>query len=290
MMLKAGRGTIRHWLSANIFSRSFHVDITAHNSPELAEQYDYVIVFGYYMLDVLKSVSPGKILLGLSNNGPQYIEKTRQALEQGRAIAGVANSVIGYKALQGAGKVFLTENGVDTQFFHPSASRPDSFSICWVGNPNSDVDKGLDIIRQACEATNVPLNLHTWDASKGDVSGVAPRERLRNDLYWQSSAFVCASKYDGTPNPALESLACGLPVLTTRVGNMPEAVTDGVNGYFFERNVESLADAIDRLRAADHERMSGAARNSVDPEWSWKRKAQNYGTAIKAIAAEGVTG
>lgn len=268
----------------------FHVDITAHGSPEVAKDYDYIVIFGYYMLDVLKGVPPTKILLGLSNNGPEYIEKTREALLDGRAVAGVANSVIGYEGLKGAGDIYLTENGVDTSFFHPSEDRPEEFSICWVGNPNSDVDKGVDIIRNACERTQVPLKIHMWDASKGDISGVAPRERLRNELYWRSSAFVCASKYDGTPNPALESLACGLPVLSTRVGNMPEAIVDGVNGFFFERNVESLVEAIEKLRAADYEAMSRSARASMEPAWSWKHKAQNYGIAIKTIIAKGERG
>ena len=264
----------------------FHVDITSHNSPGLAADYDYVIVFGYYMLDVLKGVPPDKILLGLSNNGPRYIEHTRRALEQGRAAAGLANSVYGFERLLGAGEIFLTENGVDTTFFHPPASAAEGFSLCWVGNPNSDVDKGLDIIRSACSAADVPLHLHTWDASKGDVSGVEPREKLRDDLYWKSTAFVCASKYDGTPNPALESLACGLPVIATRVGNMPEVVEDGINGFFIERSVDGLVEAIGRLRRSDVRAMSIAARKSVEPDWSWKRKAKNYGTAIKALAAK----
>ncbi|MGL1863440.1 MAG: glycosyltransferase family 4 protein [Pseudodesulfovibrio sp.] len=265
----------------------FHVDITAHNAPDVANSYDYVVVFGYYMLDVLKGVSPEKILLGLSNNGPTYIENTREALKQGRAAAGLANSRIGYGKLQGAGEVFLTENGVDTIFFHPPAHPSSGFSLCWVGNPNSDVDKGLDIIREACSAAGVELRLHTWDASKGDTSGVTPRENLRNSLYWTSTAFVCASRYDGTPNPALESLACGLPVITTRVGNMPEVVVDGVNGFFIERDVNALVAAINRLKNADLDQMRLAARQSVENGWAWEKKALNYGSAIMTVHEKG---
>ena len=265
----------------------YHVDITAHDSPDVAKQYDYVIVFGYYMLDVLKGVAPEKILLGLSNNGPRYIENTRKALEEKRAVAGLANSKIGYDLLQGAGKIFLCENGVDTVFHHPPVHPATDFSLCWVGNPNSDVDKGLDLITEACSVANVPLHFHTWDASKGDTSGVRPREVLRNSLYWQSTAFVCASVYDGTPNPALESLACGLPVITTRVGNMPEVIVDGKNGFFVDRNVSGIASAIEQLRDSDLVEMSRAARESVAPDWSWERKAQNYGLAVKAIHEKG---
>ena len=60
-----------------------------------------------------------------------------------------------------------------------------------------------------------------------------------------------------------------------------------LNGFFFERNVTSFVEALKRLKEADLQAMSFAARSSVDPEWAWKNKAQNYGTAIKAVHAKG---
>jgi len=42
--------------------------------------------------------------------------------------------------------------------------------------------------------------------------------------------FVLLTKSEGWPNVLLESLACGIPVVATRVGGVPEIVRDGVDG------------------------------------------------------------
>jgi hypothetical protein len=78
-------------------------------------------------------------------------------------------------------------------------------------------------------------------------------EKWRNreemlDFYRSLDVYVCASRSEGTPNPCLEAAACGLPVVTTRVGNMPELIGDGENGFFVERDVADIADKLRRLR------------------------------------------
>jgi len=106
------------------------------------------------------------------------------------------------------------------------------------------------------------------------------QEWLRDNLYHKVSVYLCASQYEGTPNPALEALACGLPVITTSVGNMPELINDGVNGYIVERDVQSFANALKKLRGKD---FSQAARNAVSPSWDWKVKAQNYAAIFRSL-------
>jgi glycosyltransferase involved in cell wall biosynthesis len=105
-----------------------------------------------------------------------------------------------------------------------------------------------------------------------------PEEML--DFYRSLDVYVCASRSEGTPNPCLEAAACGLPVVTTRVGNMPELVHHGENGLFVERTVESIAAALAVLRDDPplRARLGRAARAKVEAAWDWRRQAVRYGT------------
>jgi len=89
--------------------------------------------------------------------------------------------------------------------------------------------------------------------------------------------------YEGTPNPALEALSCGLPVITTRVGNMSEIIIDGFNGYFTDRDEASLFEAIYRLKNSDLHEMSLNARNSILNVWTWKSQSKNYTDMFRSL-------
>ena len=64
---------------------------------------------------------------------------------------------------------------------------------------------------------------------------------------------------------ALEAMALGKPMVMSRIGGAAEQVTDGVNGFLFERgDVEALAGALRRLADRDlRERCGRAARHLV---------------------------
>ncbi len=79
-------------------------------------------------------------------------------------------------------------------------------------------------------------------------------------------AFVLSSVNEGTPVVAIEALAAARPVVATRVGGVPDVVTDGVDGFLVEHgDVEALAERLARL-AADPElrrAMGEAGRERV---------------------------
>ena len=84
-------------------------------------------------------------------------------------------------------------------------------------------------------------------ASYVRITGVVPRYKVQEFLS-KAALFVLSSNHEGTPNTLLQAMAIGLPVVATRVGGVPDIITDGVNGLLIQPNdVNALAEAIQLL-------------------------------------------
>jgi glycosyltransferase involved in cell wall biosynthesis len=70
---------------------------------------------------------------------------------------------------------------------------------------------------------------------------------------------------------AIESMACGTPVLARRVGALPEIMRDGIDGFFGD-DVEHLAFLVDRVDTLDRD----AIRASVIDRFSAARMTDAY--------------
>lgn len=58
------------------------------------------------------------------------------------------------------------------------------------------------------------------------------------------------SFYEGTPNVICEAMACGLPIICSRVSDNPEIVQEGVNGFLFDpHDPASFGQAVGKLLA-----------------------------------------
>lgn len=160
---------------------------------------------------------------------------------------------------------FLIEDGVNTELFIHKPL-PQIMTFGWAGNPSAGHGqiKGLELIKEACSETGHELKV--LDATK---------KRLEHEQMpqWYStiSCYICASSMEGTPNPPLEAMACGRPVISTRVGILERIINDGINGMFVKRTVNELICAIRAMERRDIMKMSFAARFAAESHsWTYK--------------------
>lgn len=80
-----------------------------------------------------------------------------------------------------------------------------------------------------------------------DVVTLAGLQHDVRPYYAVATAVVMPSHSEGSPNVLLESMAAGVPVVATRVGGIPEIVSDGKTALLVEsRDPEAMARAIQR--------------------------------------------
>jgi glycosyltransferase involved in cell wall biosynthesis len=106
----------------------------------------------------------------------------------------------------------------------------------------------------------------------------AAREEVA-DYYRAADLFVHAAKTDNFPLTILEAMACGLPVVATAVGGIPEQVDDGETGWLVPpRDAETLATRISQLieQPDTREAMGRAGAEKAAIAYSLERMVQQY--------------
>lgn len=98
--------------------------------------------------------------------------------------------------------------------------------------------------------------------------------------------LVLSSHMEANPVSILEALACGKPVVATRVGSVPESVRDGETGYLVPPgDAEQLAARVADLLAAPERarRLGRAGRELVEAHWSLERMVEGYQDLIERV-------
>ena len=97
-------------------------------------------------------------------------------------------------------------------------------------------------------------------------------------VYNAANVFVLPSLEDNLPNTLMESMACGVPCVSFRIGGIPEMIDHQTNGYVAEPcNAADLARGIHCVLAeADYDALSHECLKKVAHSYSQQSVANRY--------------
>jgi len=202
-------------------------------------------------------------------------------------------------------RIHVIHNGIDTETFYPEPSiarnpwqlittasadqplkgtqhlipafaelcaRHPRLSLVFIGRPKPG-GKTEELIRRLGVAERIRF-----------VHGISADE-IRH-LYASSAIAVVPSEYEGFGFPAGEAMACGLPVVSTDGGALPEVVGDAAR-MVPVGDVPSLTAAIDELlrEPALREKLARAGMNRILQQFTWQRAAEQMTALYHSVIA-----
>lgn len=170
--------------------------------------------------------------------------------------------------------------------------------LCFVGrvSPEKGILDALEIarlsgrrIRVAAKIGTTPADRSYWEdkvqpaMDRADVEFLGEiSEQERDELFASSYATVMPGAW---PEPfglvAIESLACGTPLLARRAGALPEIVRDGIDGFLGD-DAMHLAYFVDAVATLDR----AAIRESVLDRFSAGRMTDRYEAVYQRLLHE----
>ena len=187
-------------------------------------------------------------------------------------------------------KIYIVNNGVDTNSFIPTKNKKKEDYILYTGR--LETRKGLiDLIKSAKYVCQEHADIKFILTGKGTIKKYLERKiselGLKNNFYFagfvdrgtlleyyqNATVYVLPSYYEGLPTTLLEAMSCGIPSIATDVEGSSELIKDGETGLLVPpRDPNRLAEAI--LRLLDdvelRERISINARKHVVDNYDWK--------------------
>lgn len=194
----------------------------------------------------------------------------------------------------------VIHNPVDTGFFSPQAApqqnvETDEVRLFFAGDLIRR--KGADLLEPILSALGPRYRLRYTAGNRRDVAlprlpnmealASLSREEMR-DEYRAADICLLPSRYETFGIALAEALACGTPVVASRVAGIPEVVIDGETGYLcppddiseFAAAIRALASCPERRR-----RMGARGREDVVRRFDTKQIVGAYNTVIQDATA-----
>ena len=132
----------------------------------------------------------------------------------------------------------------------------------------------LDAVRERIARQQLPVKVLGWQSNIEKVLAAA-------------DFVVLTSDNEGTPLSLIQAGMAGLPVVTTRVGSVPEVVLDGATGIITSLDVLEIANALEKLANSSdlRGRMGAAAKDFTLANFGVKRLVHDHEELYKKLLA-----
>ncbi|MFB2969273.1 glycosyltransferase family 4 protein [Aerosakkonema sp. BLCC-F183] len=193
-------------------------------------------------------------------------------------------------------------NGIDTEVYRP-LDRKQCRSL--LGIPTNkkvimfsaaslkDPRKGNDLVLKALQSLPASLKAEAVLSILGDGGeamaeaadlptvnlGFASGDRLKAIAYSAADLFVFPTRADNLPLVLQESMACGTPMVSFKIGGVPDLVRPGITGYLAAPDdIEDFRNGIVQLLEDENlrDRMSQQCRTIAVQEYSLELQAHRY--------------
>jgi len=234
-------------------------------------KYDIYFTFGWSLTKYLRGINKNKCITGVTAHRPwKKIKKSMDITKFHHA-----NSVLLYKELKKQGKnPFYVPNGVDTTLFYPIKplfANRNTISIGHIGKKSASKNQA-SFIEPIMKEMRIDYKPH-YNNYKTSI----PHKQMIHK-YQDFDVFIAASSEDGTPNGMLEAGACGRSVIINKIGNAPELITNGVNGFVIPMQKEAYIDTIRWCKRNPNNviKMGENMQKEICEKWTWELMSKNY--------------
>jgi glycosyltransferase involved in cell wall biosynthesis len=256
-----------------------------------------------------------RVRLVLSFHGTDHagsLSRTRQLLAAGAAWSATRVFTVSERSQEmlarwlrlPQARIAVIPNGVDTTLFIPAAPRERSTRVVLGTVGNLAPVKNQRLLLQACaelqrSGHDVELRIAGEGPERPRLTeeatalGVSRCVRLLGHVpdvvgFLQGlDVFVLPSASEAHPNALIEAMACGLPCVVSRVGGIPDVVTDDTMGRLFDAgDLGGLVKTLEELIADPHVRdaLGRSARRRVEDRYGLGEMVRRYRDLYSQVA------
>jgi N-acetyl-alpha-D-glucosaminyl L-malate synthase BshA len=197
-------------------------------------------------------------------------------------------------------EIRVIHNFVNCEIYQPDPARRNGKTLIHLSNFRP-VKRVLDCIRVFAEVRKHadvkllmvgdgpdrgPAEHLAWTLGVSDHVEFLGKQNHVERLIPQAHVVLMPSEMESFGLAALEGMACGVPPVATRVGGVPELITDGEDGFLANPgDIENLAASALRLVTDEalHERMARNARHTAMTRFSTEMIIPQYEAYYKKV-------
>jgi len=182
--------------------------------------------------------------------------------------------------------VYRVRPGIDTDVFKPIHRKSNEvMTVGWSGQSKGRT-KGYSEVLEPLIDSDVG-RLINWRVNTKSAGDCLSRDEM---VLWYNSldVYLSTSFSEGFQMTIPEAMSCGIPVIATDCGGVPECISDGVSGfivpgYHDQQSAVNAVDYIEKLlenRVDELQQMRKACRSVAVSQFSWKMRSEEWLSAM----------